>query len=260
MSTVLRIILKRLRKGLRYRAYDYPIICFVAIINLFVWFSYPTNVILSILTLVALVFSYRAWKRNNMNISPHGTFEEIIYKGFSEEKHAIEFMDGRIRFTRIDIYTTIENEKLRDATEGQGLVVVNGIKTHSQRPTKGTYICCFHRCLKSAEKLKHPYVVKFPNPKKIAGDICKTLDKKTSSFWGGVEGVPVEYDKGEIRENNMSPDFPMYITYSQKPKIFQEENEFRFVIIGKKDLGENYTFDLQARISGCKLIQMKNKT
>ena len=64
MAVVMRIILKRLRKELRLRGYDYPIICFVAIINLFVWLSYPTNIILSILTVVAMAYSYRAWTKN----------------------------------------------------------------------------------------------------------------------------------------------------------------------------------------------------
>ena len=64
MAVVMRIILKRLRKELRFRGYDYPIMCFVAIINLFVWLSYPTNIILSILTVVAMAYSYRAWTKN----------------------------------------------------------------------------------------------------------------------------------------------------------------------------------------------------
>ena len=64
MAVVMRIILKRLRKELRLRGYDYPIMFFVAIINLFVWLSYPTNIILSILTVVAMAYSYRAWTKN----------------------------------------------------------------------------------------------------------------------------------------------------------------------------------------------------
>jgi hypothetical protein len=64
MATVLKIILKRLRNELRLRAYDYPIMCVVAIINLFAWFTYPTNVILSILTVIGMAFSYRAWAKN----------------------------------------------------------------------------------------------------------------------------------------------------------------------------------------------------
>jgi hypothetical protein len=64
MATVLKIILKRLRNELRLRAYDYPIMCVVAIINLFAWFTYPTNIILSILTVIGMAFSYRAWAKN----------------------------------------------------------------------------------------------------------------------------------------------------------------------------------------------------
>jgi hypothetical protein len=211
--------------------------------------------IISIFVIGGYILGCKIFKKKNKG-KAHGSFEKIVYRAFDKDEYVHDFMNGKVRFGRIDIYTKIEDEKLRDATEGQGLVVVNGIRTHSQMASRVTYISCFHRSLKPAIDSSRPYIVEISNTKKLAEYITKALESETSGFWGGVEGVNVEYDKGEIRENNMSPDFPAYITYSQKPEQFQNENESRFVIISKKDLGEYYTVDLKTSISGCKLIKI----
>lgn len=59
----MRIISQRVRRGLRIRAYEYLISCLVVIINFVLWFSYPINIILSILSVVGLAISYRAQNR-----------------------------------------------------------------------------------------------------------------------------------------------------------------------------------------------------
>jgi|WetSurSiteA1Bulk_404760.scaffolds.fasta_scaffold166074_2 hypothetical protein len=56
----MRIMSQRARRGLRIRAYEYLLGCLVAIINFVVWFSYPINIILSILSVVGMAISYRA--------------------------------------------------------------------------------------------------------------------------------------------------------------------------------------------------------
>jgi putative Mn2+ efflux pump MntP len=60
LALLARNVLKRVRKGLRIRAYDYSLVCLCVIINLLLWFSYPINIILSILSVVGLAFSYKA--------------------------------------------------------------------------------------------------------------------------------------------------------------------------------------------------------
>ncbi|RJQ53423.1 MAG: hypothetical protein C4526_06565 [Nitrospiraceae bacterium] len=56
----MRLISKRGRKGLRIRAYEYSIACLVTIVNFALWFSYPMNVVLSVLCVVGMAISYRA--------------------------------------------------------------------------------------------------------------------------------------------------------------------------------------------------------
>jgi len=233
------------------------------IIGLIVVFCLPIEknkiidyLIISIFITGGYILGCKVFKIKNKG-KAHGSFEKIVYRAFDKEEHVHDFMNGKIRFGRIDIYTKIEDEKLRDATEGQGLVVVNGNRTHSQMASKVTYICSFHRSLEPAIDSSRPYIVKISNPKKLATYITKALDSETPGFRGGVEGVNVKYDYGEKRENNMPRgDFSAYITYSQKPEQFQNENESRFVLISKKDLGEYYTVDLKTSISGCKLIKI----
>jgi hypothetical protein len=60
MAIGIRIVSQRGRKGLKIRAYEYLIVCLVAIVNFAIWFSYPINIILSILIIVGTAISYRA--------------------------------------------------------------------------------------------------------------------------------------------------------------------------------------------------------
>ena len=59
-ALVLKLLLRRARKGLRIRASEYLIACLCSIINLVLWFRYPIGVILSILSIVGFVFAYRS--------------------------------------------------------------------------------------------------------------------------------------------------------------------------------------------------------
>ena len=45
------------------KSYEYLIGCLVVIINFVVWFSYPINIILSILCVIGMAVSYRAQNR-----------------------------------------------------------------------------------------------------------------------------------------------------------------------------------------------------
>jgi|GEM_PF-3768526 len=60
MAIGISIVSQRGRKGLKIRAYEYVIVCLVAIVNFAIWFSYPINIILSILSIVGTAISCRA--------------------------------------------------------------------------------------------------------------------------------------------------------------------------------------------------------
>jgi hypothetical protein len=63
LALAAKFVLKRARKGLRIRAYDFAILCITVVFNFVIWFSYPINIILSSLSIIGLVISYRAQGR-----------------------------------------------------------------------------------------------------------------------------------------------------------------------------------------------------
>ena len=60
IALVAKRFLRRVRKGLRVRVYEYLLLCLCVIVNLAVWFRYPISVILSVLSIAGCVFAYRA--------------------------------------------------------------------------------------------------------------------------------------------------------------------------------------------------------
>jgi hypothetical protein len=61
-----RIVSQRGRKGFHIRAPEYILLCLVMIINFAIWFSYPINVVLGILSIVVIAISYGT-NRKRMN-------------------------------------------------------------------------------------------------------------------------------------------------------------------------------------------------
>jgi hypothetical protein len=110
---------------------------------------------------------------------------------------------------------------------------------------------CFHRDLKSALETGHgKYVVEISNPLYLAEEITRSQRTLASKHFGGVEGVIVEYDKGQEREGELDPYQKSRLTYSQKPKRYAHENEFRLVFCRKEFAGKNLIIRLPSGICG----------
>ena len=62
LALAVKYFLRRARKGLKIRLHDYALIYVCSVINLVIWFSYPLNIVVSILFLIATFYSYRARK------------------------------------------------------------------------------------------------------------------------------------------------------------------------------------------------------
>lgn len=61
----MRLIAQRQRQGLPARMGDYLIACLFAIANFALWFSYPANIVLSVLCIIGMIFSYRSRRRED---------------------------------------------------------------------------------------------------------------------------------------------------------------------------------------------------
>lgn len=59
VALIARIVLRRVEQGLRIGTYHYLAICSYAVLCMFLWFTFPVNVILSAFSIVVGVLSYR---------------------------------------------------------------------------------------------------------------------------------------------------------------------------------------------------------
>ncbi len=185
-----------------------------------------------------------------------GQFESIAYRSFTKMEYAMQFLSGQIRFGHIYKYKKIENNKLRDETEGEGHVQINGRISRSMFASNSIYIYCFHRSLESTKHANFgPIIVEIEKPKSIADLITQNLAERKDKIFGGVEGVIIDYDKGEERPNELSTLEKSRLTYSQKLKVpFYIENEFRFVFLCKENYGDTFEINLGKSLKNCRII------
>ena len=190
-------------------------------------------------------------------MNAHGEFESVLYRAFEKKEYAEQFIGGKIRFGCIYKYKNIENLKLQDKTEGEAHIAVDGSDHHSMHASTHTYIYCFHRSIEAAKEAGFgQYIVKLQNPSSLARSITESLKALDGRFYGGVEGVVVEYNKGESRPNIMSSLEMERLTYAQKPRCpFVIENELRFVILSKESYGKTFEININKVIDNCHLIE-----
>ena len=60
LATVLKIVLRRVQREQNIRLFDFVLIYLCTCFNLISWFSYPINIVLSVLCAIGMYFSYRA--------------------------------------------------------------------------------------------------------------------------------------------------------------------------------------------------------
>ena len=180
-----------------------------------------------------------------------GEYPDILFRTFDHLEYAQQFLNGFVRFGTVLGYVNIEDEGRRDPTEGTGHYTSSGIITKIQFCSNVFYSLCFHRDLKSAIETGHgKYVVEISDPLYLAEEITRSLRTLASKHFGGVEGVIVEYDKGQEREGELDSYQKSRLTYSQKFEKYAHENEFRFVFCRKEFAGNNLIIRLPSGIGG----------
>lgn len=63
MALFLKFLVKRVQIGLRIRQHQYVLLCLYNIVCMFLWFPYPISILLSIFSIVGIVFAYKAQQR-----------------------------------------------------------------------------------------------------------------------------------------------------------------------------------------------------
>ncbi len=185
------------------------------------------------------------------------SFPQYLYRFFNQKDHRDQFIQGLIRFGRLEAYKEIEDEQRKDKDEGDprgkyktdkqiylkisnqtGKVVEHGIKLGdiniSGYSPNNFFIVSATDEKVNVEKISEKfgkYVVKINNPQKL----LDLLNKNRKFPWsvGKIVLERVKYDKDnylEIEESN--PHLPFGYYYAQKPQMFSDEMEWRFVLIG----------------------------
>ena len=179
-----------------------------------------------------------------------GEFPEILFRAFDRRDYAQQFLDGNIRFGAVLGYQEIEDKGRRDKTEGIGHYTTKGVATKIQVCSNVFYALCCHRDLKSALEIGHgKYIVEIENPLQLAKDIAKSLSSTPYKHFPWLEGVNIEYDKGEEKEKPKPPE-NIKLTYSQKLRSYSPENEFRFVFCCENSIEKNIAVLLKDKIKG----------
>ena len=165
-----------------------------------------------------------------------------LFRVFDKLEYAQQFLDGYLRFGTVLGYTKVDDEGRRDETEGTGHIVYEGSDTKIEFCSNIFYALCCHLTLNAALKSGHgKYIVEIFNPLHLAEDITRILRSSSAKHFGGIEGVKIQYDKGEVVEDKLSSYDKSRLTYCQKPASYAHEEEFRFVFC-RKEFAGNYLF------------------
>jgi len=180
-----------------------------------------------------------------------GEYPKNLFRVFDKLEYAQQFLDGYLRFGTVLGYTKIDDEGRIDETEGTGHIVYEGSDTKIEFCSNIFYALCCHLTLNAALKSGHgKYIVEIFNPLHLAEDITRILRSSSAKHFGGIEGVEIQYDKGEVVEDELSSYDKSRLTYCQKPPDYAQEEEFRFVFC-RKEFAGNYLFIKVARgVSG----------
>ena len=188
-------------------------------------------------------------------LEAHGSYPLKLYRVFNNIKHVKQFLNGQIRFSNINTYTTTEDLKRQDINEGTGLFTHDDCSYHSSFASNSVFVYCCHRTLRAAENSYFgKYIVEINYPKELAIKITEWFSNQSSKYYGGIEGVNIEYTTGNNKIIKPSSFERTSLIYSQKPIFYAKEEEFRFVIIGEKCLETHKFIQLDNDLIDCKLI------
>jgi hypothetical protein len=184
-----------------------------------------------------------------------GEFPDYCYKAFECKEYAESFMDrGTFRMGCQLSYKAIENEQLRDATEGSVSIRVPGIVTYyGFSPGRAEEPICLQKMGHREEsggssnprfcfctflpkvnrdhmKTLGKYIVNINNPRKLAEDINNYFANKEEGKFV-IEGMDIVYNKGQESDRQLTNNEKADLAYKQKPESFSPDCEFRIVAI-----------------------------
>jgi hypothetical protein len=182
-----------------------------------------------------------------------------VYRCFETGEYAADFLQGRIRFGRLDVYTTMEDQRRRDGTEGRGevrewredrqaalirpgsgpaeLVTSPGEVTRHTELGNVAFICCFtvppEDAWECVRKSFGAYVVEVTDPKAFCEEMWFALPPAEPWLENALLMLlPAEYTKGMLVPRN--PDAgsrAVELAIAQKPPELSYQHEHRIALI-----------------------------
>jgi len=163
-------------------------------------------------------------------IPPH------LFRFFKEEKYALAFIKGKVRFGSLRYYRYLEDERA-DKTEGLQFFKWENTKiSHTTVSIHEHYILCTSGpevdIYKMIEKFESPFVVRIDNPYALFEKIKTAWNKHSFSIKNqnsSVDFLRIQYNKGGTQESHRYY-IPPHVC-SQKPlEKYEDEKEFRYIL------------------------------
>lgn len=189
------------------------------------------------------------------HLKAHGRYPKFVYRAFKEKSFAEDFsLRGRFRMGNLRVYASLEDAR-GDPSEGQGHFQRFGTVTTvdftprsdetavAERPgyvdtgmellnPKFVLSCSLPGVdLRYLQERFGPWLVRINEPRRLAREISDYLGTLSNRFAGGVEGCFVHYNKAGRVRAGLTDAASIRFSYSQKPVSFNQEREFRFVVI-----------------------------
>jgi hypothetical protein len=164
-----------------------------------------------------------------------------LLRAFACEQYAMDFIAGRMRFGLLSYYRGIEDAR-RDETEGSVSFSWNlkannpdAFNVHySGSSLNAHYLLCASHPEVPRKLLAQrfgPFIVSINKPLELLKRILEVWDKDERSVESPAGWIaPVEYTKGELIDPDPYLLAPPHLCYSQKPRLYAEEHEYRYVL------------------------------
>lgn len=157
-----------------------------------------------------------------------------LFRAFTKEQYANDFVRGKFRFGELGRYRRIEDPSRQDGSEGYGHYVDS--QNHQWHTELGgaIYILPFSGPDVDQRFLRETmgaFIVRLDDPEGFCRDIERHMESRGIRSFNGVHGRPVEYTKGHTILREMDPGQRAVQSVTQKPDTFRQQCEYRLYMI-----------------------------
>jgi hypothetical protein len=170
--------------------------------------------------------------------SPFSDIPGEVLRVFTEEEHALAFLQGKLRLRERCTYREIEDQARRDASEGEARLRVPGVNdvwvNYGSRLMNPVYVLCtsLPTIDPQVRAKMGRYVVHVRDTSRLVAALQKAVEVSplTDREVIGVDAGLVAYTQDEQIAYTPDSETRTRLTYFQKSKSFSEQCEWRFVV------------------------------